>query len=514
MRLMCSVLLCGLLGLAALGREDAAPSPKPVKVHVPREVVTANNAVAIDLYGRLSRENKDESLFFSPYSISSALVIVAQGARGETADQMGKVLRFPRGLHQAGDRPWKLETIHTGLAALNRQFEAASRPAPKAVRDRLARLRKQLARANEEVRKTQNRKTAQKARKLADEINSIQARLDRYEVRVANALWGEKTYPFRQSYLDTISKHYGSEGAFPLDFVNDPEAARKRINAWVQKQTRDRIKNLIPSKAIDDMTRLVVTNAIYFKGQWSDPFREDETKPHDFTLAGGKKVKVAMMHGYPGGVRYGALNKDGSFFDTPEMVKLGEKKPKPRYPDQHGFEMLEMPYKGGDLSMVVIVPRSAGGLPALEKSLTAGSLEAQIGKLRGRSVEVFLPKFRLESSFNLAMALKALGMKRAFRSPQLKDGAQFDGLSESRDPRRKLYISGVLHKAFVEVSEKGTEAAAATAVLTKEESDDAGTTVPFTPTFKADKPFLFLIRDQKSGTILFLGRILEPKKGS
>src|SRR5262249_28583716 len=156
---------------------------------------------------------------------------------------------------------------------LNKQFEVASRPPPRAVRDRLARLRKDLAQANEQVRKTEDRKVARKARRLADEINKLQADIDRYQVRVANALWAETTYPFNHSYLDAISKYHGA-AAFPVDFVNAPQASRKRINAWVAKQTRDRIKNLIPPNAVDKRTRLVVANAIYFKGQWVQPFWE------------------------------------------------------------------------------------------------------------------------------------------------------------------------------------------------------------------------------------------------
>jgi serine protease inhibitor len=519
MRLLCALILCLTLcsqvGLAAPVREDEDQDTKPARGRVPPEAVTANNEMALDLYARLSRENTEESLFFSPYSISNALVIAAEGARGETAEEMGKVLRLPRPLHQAGDRPWKLEPIHTGLAALNRQFADASRSPPKTVRDRLARLRKDLAEANRQVRVREDIKAAQRARRLADEINNIQARLDRYEVRVANALWGEKTYPFKQSYLDTINKYHGA-AAFPVDFINAPNATRKRINAWVQKQTRDRIKDLIPPRALNKRTRLVVANAIYFKGRWTEPFQEDQTKQRSFTLAGGKKVKVATMHGYLSTARYAAFNKDGSFFATPTLVNPDKPDSKPRYPDSNGFEMLEMPYKGGDISMVVIVPRSADGLPALEKTLTAANLKSRLGKLRARSVEVFLPKYRLESSFDLGRTLKPLGMKRAF-DPGLEDGAQFEGMSKARDPEHQLYISKVLHKAFVEVGEKGTEAAAAAAVIKSEKKsavEDCERLVPFTPIFKADKPFLFLIRDQKSGTILFLGRVLEPKTGA
>jgi serine protease inhibitor len=512
MRLTCVLVLSGLvvLGVAAGSAEQ------PARKAAPGPAATASNDLAFDLYGQLARGNSDESLFFSPYSIASALVIVAEGARAETADQMGKVLRFPQRLRQTGadarERPWDLGPIHAGLARLNKQFEAANRPAPAALLQKLASLQKALEKANREVRSERSPQAAKKAREIAAEINKRQAQLNPYEVRVANALWAEKTYPFKQSYLDTIGKHYGVS-AFPVDFVNASEAARQRINAWVEKQTRERIRNLIPPKAVDEYTRLVVANAIYFKGQWVEPFKEAQTKERDFTLAGGKKVKVPTMHGYPGAARYAAFNKDGSFFRTPTRIERGKQDTSTFYPDASGFEMLELPYKGGDLSMVVLLPRAADGLPALEKTLTGANLQAWLGELRQRSVDVYLPKFKLESSFDLKKALEALGMKRAFHDPRRKDGAQFDGMSEARDAAHKLYITKVMHKAFVEVSEKGTEAAAATAVLMAEPSS-APLSVPFTPTFQADRPFVFLIRDQKTGTILFLGRQLAPKTGA
>jgi serine protease inhibitor len=333
--------------------------------------------------------------------------------------------------------------------------------------------------------------------------------IDRYEIRVANALWGEKTYPFKQSYLDAIAKYHESGGAFPVDFVKNAEGSRKRINAWVEKQTRDRIKDLIPPRAIDENTRLVITNAIYFKGQWSKPFEKDETKDRPFTLADGKKVKVPTMHAFTGVARYAAFEKDGTFFKTPERVRIGETKAAENYPGRDGFEMVELPYKGDELSMLVLAPRSPDGLKKLEKKLTADSLEAWANKLRARQVEVFLPKFKLESSFALKKPLEELGMKRAFIDPRRKNGAQFDGMTDTKDPREKLYITKVLHKAFVEVGEKGTEAAAATAVIMAKTASRP-TTVRFTPVFKADKPFVFLIRERKTGSILFLGRVTKP----
>ena len=426
--------------------------------------ITATSDFALDLYGRLAKENPGKNLFFSPYSMSSALAMTAEGARGETAAQMGKVLRFPEAARHVGDDaqliPWNVELIHTGMAALNGRLNAA---VPK----------------------------------------------DQYELRVANALWGEKTYPFRQSYLDTINKYYQTGGVFPVDFIGDPEGNRKRINAWVEKQTQERIKDLIPQGAIDGLTRLVLTNAIYFKGQWAEPFSERDTKPDDFTLADGTRLPVPMMHhGWMIMANYAAINSDGTSFDSPKMYSPGKTDEKKLYPDERGFQILELPYRGEKLSMVLIVPRAADGLASLEKMMTAENLHGWIGKLQKRSVHGFVPKFKLETCYLMNETLKAMGMVRAFKLPG-PDGAQFDGMCASPDPGYKLYISDVLHKAFVEVNEKGTEAAAATAVLMPGAADHADM-APFTPTFRADKPFVFLIRDRQTGCILFLGRMMNP----
>jgi serine protease inhibitor len=214
------------------------------------------------------------------------------------------------------------------------------------------------------------------------------------------------------------------------------------------------------------------------------------------------------------GARYGAFKQDGSFFNTPSHVPRKGAAPGTLYPDDNGFELIELPYKGNEVSMVVIVPRSASGLPGLERLLNGRTLQNFVGKLQQRSVHVHLPKFKMESSFDLGESLKELGMKRAFRDPLENDAAQFDGISDTTDPSEKLYITKVLHEAFVEVNEKGTEAAAATAVMFEKKSEGMPEDEPFTPTFKADKPFVFLIRDQKTGAILFLGRVMNPKTGT
>jgi serine protease inhibitor len=478
------------------------------------DAVTANNDLAFDLYVQLARDKSDSSLFFSPYSISNALVMAAEGARKETAREMGKVLRFPEAARRTGpdaaDRPWDLDMIHPGLALLRRQFAAASRAAPKDIRDRLASLRKELEAANETTRKTRSWDQFRKAEKLADEINQLQARIDRYELLVANSLWAEKSYPFKKAYLDTIQKYYGA-CVFPVDFRNDSAGARKQINYWVEKRTRERIKDLIPPEVLTHLTRLVIANAIYFKGQWNAPFEIGSTRDLPFILAGGTKVQTPTMHhSFTDGARYGAFNENGSFFDTPHSVARNSKDTGILYPDDNGFEMIELPYKGNEVSMFVIAPRSVRGLPLVEKFLNGRTLQACIAKLQERAVYVYLPKFKLESSLDLNETLKALGMTRAFRDPLKDGGAQFDGMSDAKDAMEKLYISKILHKAFVEVNEKGTEAAAAT-VVAFEKKSEMPEGVPFTPTFKADKPFVFLIRDKKTGATIFLGRMLNPK---
>jgi serpin B len=503
--------------IAALGTPcETLPAAEPGAADA-NYAVMANNQFAFDLYAQLVRKRSGNPLFFSPYSISDALVMTAEGARGETADEMGKVLRFPKAMRRtgadAGERPWDLDMVHTGFEALNRQFTAAGQPAPKGVLDRLAALRKELNAANAVVRRERgNRIAAEKAQKLADEINKLQATFDRYELLLANALWGEKTYPFKETYLRTIRRYYGAS-AYPVDFRHNFESARRRINSWVAERTRDRITNLIPPKALDKDTTLVLANAIYFKGQWTTPFETTETKDQPFTLADGTKVQTPTMHhAFKKNARYGAFNKDGTLFNTPRRVNRLSKDDQARYPDDNGFEMVELPYRGDEVSMVVIAPRSVGGLPALEKLLNGEILRTWTSKLQQRPVYVYVPKIKMESSFNLNDTLEQLGMKRAFRDPREKDGAEFDGMSDTKDPMEKLYISKVLHKAFVEVNEKGTEAAAATAVIMITPTS-APANVAFTPTFRADRPFVFLIRDQKTGAILFLGRVMNPKTG-
>ncbi|MFN9368186.1 MAG: serpin family protein [Planctomycetia bacterium] len=426
---------------------DAAPE---------RHAVAANADFAVDLYAQLAKENPEKNLFFSPYSMASALAMTAEGARGETAAEMGKALRFPEAARRIGADaqllPWNTSLIHTGMAKLNERFQSkADTP---------------------------------------------------YEINVANALYGEKTFPFSPDYVATIGKFYGSGAVVPVDFRNAPEPSRLKINAWAEEKTRGRIKDVVPKGAVTSATRLALLNAIYFKGDWAVQFDATRTKQEDFHAAGGATIGVQMMQNPTlAGGRYGAFKADGTPFRTPQTIS-GNENPAMLYPGKGGFQIAELPYKGKELSMVVIVPQDADGLAAVEKQVTTTSLQAWLGALEARDIDMALPKFRIETDYEMKDPLEALGMRRAFMG-----GAEFDGLVAAGSAG--LSISGVFHKAFVEVTEKGTEAAAATAVFTALLDAKPGY-VPFTPAIRADRPFLFAIRDVKTGTLLFLGRMTDP----
>jgi serpin B len=288
--------------------------------------------------------------------------------------------------------------------------------------------------------------------------------------RLANALWGQKGYNFLPSFVQTIQTHYGAE-ARQLDFQQATEEARLTINTWVEKQTQDKIKELLQPGILDSETRLVLTNAIYFKGKWRDPFKTDRTRTEDFRISAEQKVPVAMMH------------------QTAECKYLEEKE----------FQALEMPYAGDRIAMVILLPRKVDGLAEFERTLAADKLVDWLARLHRVEVQVALPKYQLTEQFKLNEALSRLGMTLAFHAGQ----ADFSGM----DGKRELFLSAVVHKAFVDVNEEGTEAAAATGVVAKREAAVLQRLI-----FRADHPFLFLIRDVHSGSILFLGRLSQPVK--
>jgi serpin B len=372
----------------------------------PPSIVEGNNAFAFDLYAQVAK--KDGNLFFSPYSISAALAMTSAGARNQTLAEMEKALHFPA-----------QERLHPAFATLHR------------------------------------------------EINGDGKAKRAYELRTANKLWGQKGLGFRPEFLKLTADNYGA-GLEEVDFVGATEAARLKINGWAEKETNDKIKDLLKPGILTGDTRLVLTNAIYFKGDWQYQFKKDQTREGAFQIGDGKSVKAPMMH-QKGNFKFAFL------------------------PD---LSALELPYSGKDLSMIVLLPHKTDGLPALEKKLNADLVNAVMGRLMPTSrLEVTLPKFKTTSEFSLKEALQALGMKQAFNN-----GADLSGLTGSPD----LKIADVVHKAFVDVNEEGTEAAAVTGVVVELKSAP--------PAFNADHPFVFLIRDNRNGSVLFLGRIVDPSK--
>jgi serpin B len=398
--LACVVLLAGALAAPAA----AADAPKNPDVAA---VVQGDTQFALELYARL--RGREGNLFFSPYSISTALAMTYAGARGETAEQMAKTLHFTL----------PGEKLHPAMGVLIRQ-----------------------------INDTENPKRG-------------------YQLSTANALWGQKGFDFREPFLALNRKDYGA-ALKEVDFARATEQARKEINAWVEKETHDKIKELLKPGVLDPDTLLVLTNAIYFKGKWNSEFKKDLTKDAPFTTAAGGKVNVPLMR-QQGDFRYA---------ETPEL------------------QALELPYVGKELSMLVLLPKKIDGLPALEKALTPESLTRWLGQLRQQEVTVFLPRFKTTAEFELNRTLSAMGMPLAFSQT-----ADFSGMTE----KRSLYLSNVVHKAFVDVNEEGTEAAAATGVIV------GPTAVRITPVFRADHPFVYMIRDNRSGSVLFLGRLAEPK---
>lgn len=523
-------LLCGLVALASVSGMAVSEGDPVIALpegEVTMQVIEANRKFAFDLYQQLAKENPQANLFFSPYSVSQAIAMTAEGARGETAEEMGTVLCFPESTRRSGDDaqliPWDTRLIHTGMAFINKSLQGDDPEHTAATRARVEELRNELVAAKAHAEKLQRSSrwdkfhaAHEKEVRIVEELNKLSIEIDQYEIRVANALWGEKSYLFRKEFTETIGKYYDTGGVFSVDFRNETEAARIRINSWVEDQTNDRIRDLIPRGALNNLTRLVLTNAIYFKGEWARPFNAGLTKDRDFTLTDGRTVMTPIMHARElKGVRYGAFHSDGSWFETPRKIERGQEYG--LYPDEDGFAAVELLYKGKELAMVVIAPLASGGLPALEARLKAQSVGSWIERLEAREVEIYLPKFKLETSYKLGDsdgqgALPAMGMVRAFVKPgnDPADGADFSGMTASADPIDQLYISAVLHKAFVEVNEEGTEAAAATAVVTRALGLSAPDKIPFIPVFRADRPFIFMICDRSTGSILFLGRMMRP----
>ena len=372
--------------------------------------VRGNTAFALSLYQKLS--STEGNLFLSPFSISTALAMTFAGARGNTAREMAAALHFSV----------EGEELHSAFAGLKRNLLEAKREGG-------------------------------------------------VRLKVANALWPQQGYPFLPEYLALLERYYGTT-ATPVDYARATEQARQTINQWVERETEQKIKDLIPSGILNPLTRLVLTNGIYFKGDWASQFKKSATRDAPFYGSRGSSINVPMM------------TQQHRF----------------RYGERDDLQILELPYAGKELSLVVLLPRRVDGLPELERALTPEGLADWTGRLREQEVVAFLPKFKVISQFRVDAALKALGMGDAF-SPERADFAGMDGKPHW------LYIGAVLHKAFVDVNEEGTEAAAATGVVV---GITSARVQP--PMFRADHPFVFLIRDNQTGSILFMGRVVDPTR--
>ncbi len=374
-------------------------------------LVDGNSEFAFDLYQSLRDEQGN--LFYSPYSISLALAMTYAGARSETEQQMADTLHFI--LSQ--------DSLHPAFNSLDQQ--------------------------------------------LASRGQGAQGKDDKgFRLNIVNAIWGQEDYKFLAAYLDLLAENYGA-GLRLLNFINAPEECRVTINDWVSDQTEGRIEDLIPQGAIDAMTRLVLTNAIYFNAAWLHPFNEKTTQNGTFHLLDGSQVTVPMMK---------------------QTASFG-------YAEGEGYQAVELLYDGSQLSMIILLPES-GNFDSFEQSLDADYADAILTDLEYSQVALTLPKFEFESEFSLTDTLAAIGMPVAF-----SDEADFSGMTGNRE----LTITDILHKAFVSVDEAGTEAAAATAVVV------GLTSIPAEPVeVTVDSPFIFLIRDIETGAILFVGRVMTP----
>jgi serpin B len=392
----------------------------------------ATNQLGLDLYHQLARG--DENLCLSPYSIQGALAMTFAGADGETRTEMARVLHFPND----GD------AIHASFAELQHSLD------------------------------NMTAKTA----KIAEQSKERGGPSEPITLATANRLFAQADYDFRDAFPALVKRFYGAPFE-TLDFKRDPEGARTHINKWVTDQTRDRIRDLVPTGGIKELTRLVLANAIYLKAPWLSEFNDALTTQRPFHVRGGAAVEVPTME---------------------QRKELG-------YAKRDGFVAVTLPYSGRELQFLVLLPNDINGLAKLESKLNAAVL-AECTKLQPQDVDLELPKFKFEPpTIPLKESLEALGMKTAFDDPQ--GSANFDKISLRR-PDRYLAISNVFHKTFIAVDEKGTEAAAATAVIMMELT--ARREKPKEPIHvKVDRPFLYAIQHVPSGACLFIGRVTDPR---
>ncbi|MFC1690749.1 serpin family protein [Nanoarchaeota archaeon] len=405
-----TTILAIILALLIIG----CGGPEPIKVddsqatpETAQSVVQANNQYAFELYSQIKKESA-ENIFYSPFSISTALAMTYEGAKGQTAEEMQNVFHFP-----IDDL-----TRRSGYAKV---------------------------------------------------INQINKKDKKYKLHTANALWAEQNYQFLPEYINVNKQYYGGE-ITNLDFKNNPSGSKDIINKWVEDQTNNKIKNILSS--LSPLTRLVLTNAIYFKGKWDVEFEESRTKKQDFEITADNTIKVDMMN---------LAGEDAEF----------------PYTEDDDFQILELPYKGKEVSMVIMLPKE-NNISKLDK-IDAEKLSEWRNSLREQQIILSMPKFKFETKYSMGKTLSDMGMPTAFS----KD-ADFSGM----DGTKLLMIDQVIHQAFVEVNEEGTEAAAATAVIMIKEAVSMDRPI----IFNADHPFMFIIHEKETGTILFMGRVVDPRE--
>jgi len=410
------VLVSGLAACSQPASTDIVSSDKPRSTATVGKadlasLVDGNNTFAFGLYRAL--KGTQGNLFYSPYSISQALAMTYAGARDTTEKEMATTLHFT--LPQ--------DRLHSTFNSLDQQLKTRGQDA-----------------------------------KGKDDKG--------FRLNIVNAIWGQTGYNFLTEYLDTLAQNYGA-GLRTLDFRSEPESSRQTINKWVEDQTEQRIKDLLKVGDIDPLTRLVLTNAIYFNAAWANSFEKSLTQPASFHLLDGSTVEVPMMR---------------------QSERMG-------YAAGDGYQAVSLPYDGSELEMVVMLP-DQGKFAEFEQSLDAGKTDTIIKSIAPTQVSLSFPRFKIESEFGLGDVLYDMGMSTAFTSL-----ADFSGMTGNRE----LCISKVIHKAFVEVDEAGTEAAAATAVVMR------ATAMPLEPkVVTVDRPFIFIIRDIQTGSVIFIGRVVNP----
>ncbi len=375
-----------------------------------KEIAEANNEFTVNLYKKLGEDNTN--LVFSPYSISSALAVTYAGARGETVREMSDVLWFP-------------------------EDQDAFHPAYKAFTDSIL----------------------------------ISGKEKGTELNIANALWVQEDYRLIQDFLD-MAKEYYRANAENVSFKtpSDQEKSRQKINQWIEKKTNNKIKELISQGILNELTRMVITNAIWFNGNWLHPFEKSRTSPSIFHITREKSVTTDFMH---------------------QKKEIG-------YYEDDDVQAIELLYKGQKMSMVIILPKKTEGWKLIGKILSSERLTIINEGMKPHKINMAIPKFSIESEFNLKEILYKMGMEQPFTND-----ADFSGMTEEND----LRIDEVIHKAFIEVNETGTEAAAATAVTMALKTAIEEDIIQFV----ADHPFLYIITDKTTGGIIFMGRYVNPE---